>query len=125
MELRHSNWAILNDKLICVTKREVSMQRGEIMWKGIGNMKMVRGRKFGVWQPWKVERKYCGIGIGKMKMARGRKFGVCVSMAALEGGGGGGEEKKGGRGEARMGPGKPWIGGGENESTLAVLTLFE
>ena len=34
MELRHSkDWAILNDKLICVTKREVSMQRGEIMWK--------------------------------------------------------------------------------------------
>ena len=34
MELRHSkDWVILNDKLICVTKREVSMQRGEIMWK--------------------------------------------------------------------------------------------
>jgi hypothetical protein len=78
------------------------MLRGEIMWKGIGNMKMVRGRKFGVWQPWKVERKYCGIGIGKMKMARGRKFGVCVSMAALEGGGGGGR-KKGGEGGSTHG----------------------
>ena len=33
MELRDSkDWAILNDKLICV-KREVSMQRGEIMWQ--------------------------------------------------------------------------------------------
>jgi hypothetical protein len=28
-------------------------------------------------------------------------------------------------GEARRGPGKPWIGGGEKESTLAVPTLFE
>ena len=34
MELRDSkDWAILNDKLICVMNREVSMQRGEIMWK--------------------------------------------------------------------------------------------
>jgi hypothetical protein len=32
----------------------------------------------------------------------------------------------GGGGEgARMGSGKPWIGGGEKESTLAALTLFE
>jgi hypothetical protein len=41
-----------------------------------------------------------------MKMARGRKFGV-------------------GGGVASMGSGKPWIGGGEKESTLAVPTLFE
>ena len=33
-ELRHfKDWAILSDKLICVTGREVSMQRGGIMWK--------------------------------------------------------------------------------------------
>ena len=31
----------------------------------------------------------------------------------------------GGRGTARRGPGKPWIRGGEKESTLAVITLFE
>jgi hypothetical protein len=39
------------------------------------------------------------------------------------------KKKKGGgggvRGNARRGPGKPWIGGGEKESTLAVPTLFE
>jgi len=40
------DWAILNDKLICVTKREVRMQRGEIMWKR--HWQMARGRKFGV-----------------------------------------------------------------------------
>ncbi len=38
-------------------------------------MKMARGRKFGLWQPWKVEGKYCGIGIGNMKMAHGLKIG--------------------------------------------------
>jgi hypothetical protein len=49
MELRHSkDWAILNDELICVTKREVSMQPGEIMWKR--HWQMARWRKFGVWQ---------------------------------------------------------------------------
>jgi hypothetical protein len=91
MELRHSkDWAILNDKLICVTKREVSMQRGEIMWK----------------KHWQNED-------GGWEKVRG--------MAALK------VEKKrgGGRGEARRGPDKPWIGGGDKESTLAVPTLFE
>ena len=78
-------------------------------------MKMARWRKFGVWQPWKVERKYCGIDIGKMKMARGRKFGVWQPRNSES------EEKK----RASMGSGKPWIGGGEKERTLAVPTLFE
>jgi hypothetical protein len=53
-----------------------------------------------------------------MKMACGRKFGV---MAARK-------EKNRGvwlGGGARMGLGKPWIGGGDKESTLAVPNLFE
>jgi hypothetical protein len=48
--------------------------------------------------------------------------------ARVSPGGLGVENKKGGGGggggEARMGPGKTWIGGGE-KSTLAVPTLFE
>ena len=88
MELRHfKDWAILNDKLICVTKREVNMQRGEIMWKRH-------------WQnqdgAWGKVRGMAALKVGKYKV-----------------------------GEARRGPGKPWIGGGEKESTLAVPTLFE
>jgi hypothetical protein len=51
-----------------------------------------------------------------MKMARGRKFGVWQQSWK-------GEEKK--KRGASMRPGKPWIGGGEKESTLAVPTLFE
>ena len=34
-------------------------------------------------------------------------------------------QRKKSRGRTRMGPGKPWIGGGEKESTLAAPTLFE
>jgi hypothetical protein len=90
MELRHfKDWAMLSDKLICVTGREVSMQRGGIMLK----------------RHWQHED-------GAWEKVRG--------MAALKV-----EKQKVGRGEARRGPGKPWIGGGEKESTLAVPTLFE
>ena len=52
MEWRHSkDWAILNDKLICVTKRKVIMQRGEIMWKRHWQNEDGAWEKVRVWQP--------------------------------------------------------------------------
>jgi hypothetical protein len=72
------------------------MQRGGIMWKRH-------------WQhedgAWEKVRGMASVEGGKQKQNK--------------------KEKKGGGGGARMGPGKPWIGGGEKESTLAVPTLFE
>jgi hypothetical protein len=67
-------------------------------------MKMARGRKFGIWQPWKVERKYCGIDVGKMKMARGRRFGVWQPWKVWE------EKKRGGGGKHAWGLASPGSG---------------
>jgi hypothetical protein len=88
--MRHfKDWAILSDKRMCVTGREVSMQRGGVMWKrhwqhedGVG------GESSGYGSP--------GILSRRLKKRK-----------------------------ASMGSGKPWIGGGEKESTLAVPTFFE
>jgi hypothetical protein len=51
-----------------------------------------------------------------MKMARGREFWELQPLNS---------ESEDNKKKASMGSSKPWIGGGEKESTLAVPTLFE